>query len=507
MFDRIKNLFRKAGAELGMVNSLTKIVDHPKINVEQSEYDRIAKSLQYFEGKFDDVKYYNSDHELKRRPYMSINMMKVVAKRMASLLYNEQCRINVGGDNEFKDANEFIQQTFSDNDFNKNFERYLESDLALGGLVIRPYFDVGQGKIKLSWCQAPTIYPLRNNTNDVSEIAIASVNQTIENDKVVYYTLLEFHEWVDGVYQITNELYRSENKSVVGIQVPLSSYEVYKDIEPVAKLTKVTRPVFTYLKPQGFNNRNITSPLGIGVCDNALSTLKHINDTFDQFNWEIKMGQRRVAVPEDLTSLALDERGKSQPKQVFDSDQNVYVKMRGDSEEGFKITDLTSEIRSQAYIEALNNALQVLEMQIGLTAGTFSFDAKGGLKTATEVVSENSMTQQTRSSQLTTVDRAIKELIISILELAKAYEAYNGDIPTMGDISIDFDDGVVTDKQQQLDFFTQAKSAGFASTKLAIKKVFGYTDDQAEDLIKEINAEVPNEPSVARVPSFEDGDE
>lgn len=506
MFDRIKNLFRKAGAELGMVNSLTKIIDHPKINVEQSEYDRIAKSLQYFEGSFDDVKYYNSEHELKRRPYMSINMMKVVAKRMASLLYNEQCRINVGGDNEFEDANEFIQATFSDNDFNKNFERYLESDLALGGLVIRPYFDVGQGKIKLSWCQAPTVYPLRNNTNDVSEIAIASVNQTIENDKVVYYTLLEFHEWVNGAYQITNELYRSENKSVVGIQVPLASYEAYKDIAPVAILNEVTRPVFIYLKPQGFNNRNITSPLGIGVCDNALSTLKHINDTFDQFNWEIKMGQRRVAVPEDLTSLAIDERGKSQPKQVFDSNQNVFVKMRGDSEEGFKITDMTSEIRSQDYIEALNNALQVLEMQVGLTAGTFSFDAKGGLKTATEVVSENSMTQQTRSSQLTTVDRAIKELIISILELAKSFDAYTGEIPTMGDISVDFDDGVVTDKQQQLDFFTQAKSAGFASTKLAIKKVFGYTDDQAEDLIKEINAEVPNEPEVSGLAEFGEGD-
>lgn len=506
MFDRIKNIFRKAGAEIGMVNSLTKIVDHPKINVEQSEYDRIAKSLQYFEGGFDDVKYHNSDHELKTRPYMSINMMKVVAKRMASLLYNEQCRINVGGDNEFEDANEFIQATFSDNDFNKNFECYLESDLALGGLVIRPYFDVGQGKIKLSWCQAPTVYPLRNNTNDVSEIAIASVNQTIENDKVVYYTLLEFHEWVNGAYQITNELYRSENKSVVGIQVPLASYEAYKDIAPVAVLNEVTRPVFIYLKPQGFNNRNITSPLGIGVCDNALSTLKHIDDTFDQFNWEIKMGQRRVAVPEDLTSLAIDERGKSQPKQVFDSNQNVFVKMRGDSEEGFKITDMTSEIRSQAYIEALNNALQVLEMQVGLTAGTFSFDAKGGLKTATEVVSENSMTQQTRSSQLTMVDRAIKELIISILELAKAYGAYIGEVPTMGDISIDFDDGVVTDKQQQLNFFTQAKQAGFASTKLAIKKVFGYTDDQAEDLIKEINAEVPNEPEVSGLAEFGEGD-
>ncbi len=289
--------------------------------------------------------------------------------------------------------------------------------------------------------------------------------------------------------------------------MPLSSYEAYKDIAPVATLNEVTRPVFIYLKPQGFNNRNITSPLGIGVCDNALSTLKQINDTFDQFNWEIKMGQRRVAVPEDLTSLGTDERGIKQPKQVFDSSQNVFIKMRGDSEDGFKITDLTSEIRSQAYIEALNNALQVLEMQVGLTAGTFSFDAKGGLKTATEVVSENSMTQQTRSSQLTMIDRAIKELIISILELAKSFDAYTGEIPTMGDISVDFDDGVVTDKQQQLDFFTQAKSAGFASTKLAIKKVFGYTDDQADDLIKEINEEVPNEPAVTSVPSFEDGDE
>ena len=135
MFEKIKNLFRKAGAELGMVNSLTKNLDHPKINVEQSEYDRIAKSLQYFEGKFDDVKYYNSEHELKKRPYMSINMMKVVAKRMASLLYNEQCRIIVGNDEKFKDANDFIQATLSDNGFNKNFERYLESDLVLAFMV------------------------------------------------------------------------------------------------------------------------------------------------------------------------------------------------------------------------------------------------------------------------------------------------------------------------------------------------------------------------------------
>lgn len=504
MFDRIKNLFRKAGAEIGMIQSLTKVTDHPKIAVDQSEYDRIERSLTYFRGDFADVQYKNSDGNLITRPYMSINMMKVVAKRMASLLYNEQCRIEVGSDDKLKDADNFIKATFADNDFSKNFERYLESNLALGGLVIRPYYDKQQNKIKLSWCQAPTVYPLKNNTNDVAEIAIATVNQRIERDKVVYYTLIEFHEWNGDNYVITNELYRSEIRSVVGVQVPLSNY--YDDLEPVATLNGLDRPLFVYMRPQGFNNQNITSSLGMGICDNALSTLKQINDTFDQFNWEIQMGQRRVAVPEDLTSLNIDERGNKQPNQTFDSNQNVFVKMRGDSEDGFKITDMTSDIRSESYIASINNALRLLELQTGLTAGTFSFDTKNGLKTATEVVSENSTTQQTRNSQLTMVDRAIKELIISILELAKAYKVYKGDIPSMADISIDFDDGVVTDKQQQLTFFTQALTAGLASKVYAIQKVFGFTEDQAKDMLTEINDEVPEEQPTGNIPGFGEGD-
>lgn len=490
---------------MGLVQSLSKVTDHPKIAVDQREYVRIQRSLDYFQGNFEDIQYHNSEGDLKARPYMSINMMKVVSKRMASLLYNEQCRIKVGDGEKLVDADKFIKATFADNDFNKNFEYYLESDLALGGLVIRPYYDQQQKKIKMSWCQAPTIYPLKNNTNDISDMAIATVNKRVEHGKAAYYTLLEFHEWSGTDYVITNELYRSETKSIVGIRVPLSTY--YTDLEETSTMQNLSRPLFVYLRPQGFNNQDITSSLGMGICDNALATLKQINDTFDQFNWEIQMGQRHVAVPEDLTQMVIDERGgQLKRKQVFDTSQNVFVKVRGESEEGFKITDITSDIRSEAYIAAMNNALRLLELQTGLTSGTFSFDAKSGLKTATEVVSENSTTQQTRSSQLTMVDRAIKELIISILELAKAYEAYNGDVPSMADISVDFDDGVVTDKQQQLTFFTQALSAGISSKVYAIQKVFGITEDQATEMLEKINSEIPDEQPTGGVPGFGDGD-
>ncbi|MGR3742125.1 phage portal protein [Companilactobacillus sp. DQM5] len=507
MFNRLKNFFRQTGAEIGMVESLTNITDHKKINVDPLEYQRINKSRQYLEGKFDDVKYKNTYGVEQTRPYMTINMMKVVVKRLASLLYNEQCRIKVGDDEKFKDANDFIENTFNDNDFNKNFERYLESDLALGGLVIRPYFDKAQNKIKLAWCQAPTVYPLKNNTNDVSDIAIATVNQKIENDKVIYYTLLEFHEWINGVYTITNELYRSENKSRVGIKVPLNTY--YEDLPEKSEINNIKHPIFVYMKPQGFNNRNIISPLGIGICDNALETLKQINDTFDKFNWEIQMGQRRVGVPSDLVATTFDEQG-SKPKEVFDTNQNVFFELPGDSENGFTLSDLTPDIRTDEFVGAINNALRMLELQTGFSAGTFSFDAKNGMQTATEVVSENSMTYQTRNSQLTMVERGIKELIIAVLELASTEEInlYDGKLPTLNDISIDFDDGVFTDKKQKLDYYSQLLSSGLVSKLKAIKMVFGVTDDQAQEMLDEINEEVSNSHEVsAQAPMFANGDE
>lgn len=44
MLENIKNLFRKGGAKLGMVESLENITDHPKINIPQNELDRIFQN-------------------------------------------------------------------------------------------------------------------------------------------------------------------------------------------------------------------------------------------------------------------------------------------------------------------------------------------------------------------------------------------------------------------------------------------------------------------------------
>lgn len=480
VLETIKSWLRIGGAKVGMVNELTKITDHPRIGVSPEEYDRIDDDLKYFKGKFPKVKYRDTYGADRKRDYISLNMAQVICRNMASILVNENMSIGI---NDNESALTFVQDIFDRNDFNKNIERYLESGLALGGLGMRPYLD--GDTIKIAYVQAPVFYPLRSNTGDVSEAAIASRSTTVQGRQPIYWTLLEFHSWAqDGkTYVIDNELYRSDNKDRVGVRVNLGM--MYPDLSEHVELPDLKRPLFVYFKPFGFNNKDITSPLGLSIYDNARATLRAINDAYDQFHWEIKAGQRRMAVPERMTKI-INEAG--QDVLTFPVDQDVFVSVGGDMDDA-KITDMTPDIRVDRYTATLNELLRKLETQVGLSAGALSPNLAQANKTATEVVSEDSLTYRTRSSHLTNVERAIQELVVSILELAEFYDLYSGDIPDVGDVVVNFDDGVFTDKNAQLDYYTKAAAAGFISKKDAIMKVMGKTDTEASEILKQIQAE------------------
>src|SRR5699024_3398560 len=130
--------------------------------------------------------------------------------------------------------------------------------------------------------------------------------------------------------------------------------EIYEGLQERTLIEGLSRPLFNYVKPDGFNNINPHSPLGLGICDNSLSTLKDINDTYDQFSWEKKMGQRTVFVSDQMLNTLPDESGKP-PKQVFDPDVNVFKSIHmGDGKEPVK--DVTSDIRTEQYITAINHS-------------------------------------------------------------------------------------------------------------------------------------------------------
>ena len=379
--------------------SLGNITEHPRIAVSREEYKRIMRNLRYYQSKWDDVEFMNTNGDMVKRPFNHLPIGRTAAKKIASLVYNEQATITV--DETVSGADDYVQSVLLNDRFNKNFERYFESCLALGGLAMRPYVD--GDKVKISFVQAPVFLPMRSNTQDISSAAIVTKTIKSEAQKNVYYTLIEFHEWKNkDEYTITNELYRSEVKDRVGDRVPLS--ELYEELDETTTIKGLSRPLFTYLKTAGMNNKDINSPLGLSIFDNAKSTIDFINTTYDEFKWEVKMGQRRVAVPEQTVRTEFNSRNeKVTVTRKFDPNQNVYEKFdTGGLDGSINITDLTTPIRSEDYIKAINEGLSLFEMQIGVSAGMFSFDGKS-MKTATEIVSENSDTYQMRNRLLSVV--------------------------------------------------------------------------------------------------------
>lgn len=504
VWQRIKNFFTKEVRYLGK-EQLETIFDHPAVDFDASEFARIEESLKMYSGSYEKIKYLNSMSEEKTRDYMHLNMLAVISEHMGSLLFNEDAEIKIAGHEATKVIGEdgkekisqpgtgidkeFIERVLDHNDFNKNFSKYIQVMLATGGLAVKPYYDSATKEFEFSWALADSFIPLRSNTNSITEAVIPSYTQIVSGDKLYYYTLLEFHQWENGEYVITNELYRSDDEDILGKRVDLD--EIYEGLEPVTVYKNFSRPSFTYLSPNGFNNISPQSPLGLGIGDNAKPTLRQINDAYDEFHWEIKQGKRKVIVSDHFLKTRIDSAGR--PIQYFDEETDVFQAVPGDMDKGV-YKDITADIRSDQYIESINKFISTLEMQVGLSSGTFSFDGKS-MKTATEVVSENSLTFRTRNSHLINVKKFITELIISLCELAsETYDEngrplYRGEIPSAEQIEVDFDDGIFEDQDSKLDYYSKAVTMGLMPSTKAIQEVFKLSDEDAIEWFRAIRNE------------------
>ena len=477
MFEKLKNLLRIGGAKVGVVQTLNDITDHPKISTNANELMRIRENKRIYRNTFGDVTYTNSDgHEMKR-PFHSLNVSKVVSRKLSKLVFNDGCDISV----DDKIADKFLQEVFSDNKFRKNFGEELEAGYAIGGLALRPYVDTNTGKIKISYCRADTFYPLQSNTNDISEAAIATVTQQAEGQKTVYYTLLEFHEWENGTYFIRNELYRSDEQNQVGVKIPLATLEKYKNLKDEVAMKGFSRPLFVYIKLAGKNNLDLNSPLSLGVIDNAKRQLIDINEKYDEFMWEIEEAKRKILASDHFFKVRYDEKGN--PIKRFDSKTSVYQRLKSD--EPF-IDEFSPSLRSTEFIDSINFILRIIELQTGFSSGTFSFDGQS-VKTATEIISENSETFSTRSDNVLIVEEALKELVTTIFELADAYDLFSAS-EEFG-VNIDFDDGVFQSQDAKADYYSKLVTAGLSSKLSAIQKLTGATEKEAKKIVYEIRAE------------------
>jgi A118 family predicted phage portal protein len=318
-----------------------------------------------------------------------------------------------------------------------------------------------------------------------------------------YYTRLEWHRWNGLTYTITNELYRSEmrkgaaegeDQDILGVRWPLADIYPYLEEETVIP---VSESLFTYWRTPIANNLDDNSPLGMSVYGNALETLHALDICYDSFVSEFRLGRKRIIVPARCIKTVIDPVTGAQAR-YFDPNDEVYEALATDTAEDLHIQDNSVELRVEEHIRAINAFLSILCLQTGFSAGTFTFDQHTGLKTATEVVSENSKTYKTIKTIQNQIAPAIEHLVRNIIDVAVLYEMdYEGQsIESLASggyhVSVTFDDGVTQDRQTNINEGVMLVGAGLLSkhTFLTDRKYGqGLTPEQADEELKRIAEE------------------
>lgn len=444
------------------------------------------------------------DPKGKTRTLATMNAGKMACSQMARYVWNERCSITAGMASAPEDdpLDGFLQYVLKDNRFGSAFGDLLEKSFALGGGALKEWVeipkdengnDIGEGKVRIGYTMASQFVPTAwDNSKVTSGIFVSR-----EARDGYYYTVVEWHHWDGTTYRITNDLYRqpikdAEPQNILGWWYPLD--KVYPLLSPDTTIEDVNQAFFQYVRPFGANYADDNSPLGMSIYAPALNTLHGLDIMFDSLQREFVLGKKRIIAPARSMKVSAGVNG-SRPDRYFDADDEVWEALATDNPEDLKIYDNSVDLRVEPHITGINGDLSILCAQIGFDPGTLSFDATKGLKTATEVISENSKTFGTVKAHENLLKDALVDMVHAIFDLAVRYgltwegKTIESLIAGGYDVSVQFDDSIIEDKNAEINRGISLVGAGLLSKRKFMTDMLGYTPEDADKELKQIREE------------------
>ena len=443
------------------------------------------------------------DPKGKTRTMSTMNAGKMACAQMARYVWNERCSITASSTEADEDpVNEFLQYVLKENRFGTAFGDLLEKAFALGGCALKEWVeipkdengnDAGEGKIRIGYTMASQFVPTAWDNSKVS----SGIFVSREARDGFYYSTVEWHRYDGSTYRVTNDLYRlpikdGEPQNILGWWYPLN--EIYPLLSPDTTIYDVHNTFFQYIKPFGANYADDNSPLGMSIYAPALNTLHGLDIMFDSLQREFVLGKKRIIAPARAMKMTAGING-GRPQRYFDASDEVWEALATDNPEDLKVIDNSVELRIEPHLNGINGDLSILCAQIGFDPGTLSFDASRGLKTATEVISENSKTFSTVKAHENIVADSLTDMVHAIFELAVHYgltwkgQTIESLIAGGYEVSVKFDDSIIEDKAAEINQGTLLVGAGLLSRKKFMTETLGYTADEAENEIRQIALE------------------
>lgn len=453
--------------------------------VDQQFYRKIKEWESWYKGNvrsFSFYKVYSGQGTWTRRKRRSLGMAKKVSEDIADLLLNERVKITLSDEK----TGDFVNTVLEQNNFLVIGNDYQERKAYTGTVAYVPYLydaesagdgSILNGKIGIDYVSASNIFPVSWDNGKVTE-CIFTFPKTVNRKK---YVQVQLHKLVNGLYVIENTVLECMSGSQEGKELAENEW---KELKPFSNLaarieTGSAEPQFVIDRLNIVNNadEDDTNPMGVAIFSNAIDILKQLDTTFDSYDNEFFLGRKRIFVaPEMLKNI------NGTP--AFDPDDTVFYKLPEDyaeKQDGKSIVEVNMELRSEQHSKAMNDGLNYLSLKCGFGTERYKFDGTG-VKTATEVVSENSDLYRMIKKHEIILESAIKELVNIIIRLGIVTgEALNPET----EITVDFDDSIIEDKQAERNTDRQDVAIGAMALWEYRAKWYGETEEQAKEAVQQ----------------------
>lgn len=414
---------------------------------------------------------YTGQKRRTRQERASLRMAKSVCAEHAKLLMNDRVRIACDG---FAQLEELLART----DFRAQANRLVELAFALGTGAFVEYLGA-DGSPVIDFVRGDMVFPMKWRGQQIIDCAFGS-RITLRDGKRGYY--IQLHERLpDFTYQLRNVYLNAE-----GEQIPPPE-DVQEIVETGSKI-----PLFQMIRPARVNSVDLDSPLGMSVFGDALDALRGVDLVYDSYLNEFSLGRKRCMVPQSMATMIQEQDGVVSPR--FDPRDTVFYvyQQAEDGKQDLKFIDPT--LRVDEHAKALQQMMDMLSFKCDLGVGRFRFDG-GTVKTAKEVIAQNSDLYQSIKRNEQVLESAIFDLIRALAFLS-GHQNPEALTPV-----ITFDDSVFEDDDATANRNVLLVGAGLRTRVDAIMSV----DRVDETVAREKAAQIAQE-QAGHLPDFPDGD-
>ena len=413
-------------------------------------------------------RYLGVDGRSHERQKLSLRPARRVCREWASLIANE-----MRAQSESADANEWVQGFCEDEGLYALFQRGIERAFAMGTGAMALWFDVrdGETSIRVRRYDAKMVLPLTWDEDGTSECAFCT--RVTAKGKQAVQLQMHVMDAETGTYHIRTKVWRD------GKPLDPASLGIIEDFD-----TLCAERTFCLLSPAIDNTVQDTSPYGVSVFHDAIDAMRMLDTAWTALYDETDLLRAVLMIPDTMIDVETEEDGSKRAVPFGSREQRLYRLTSASIGEEGKPYAFAPAMRTDAIHGVYADACAALGDECGFGSQYFKPDKAGGLKTATEVSSDNSALMRNIRNHENALGKELGRLLTALVECARVHTGASV-VEGFEPVSIVWDDSIITDTQAEKTQMLAEIAAGVVPKWMYLARFYGMSEEDAQAAMPE----------------------